>query len=115
MLFDLVIKHGANKHVNEQDYSDIPNDPAHHSPFSYNWVVGMRVPDVGQKNYFILSFVFLSFLIILQSFSLEMLYDLYETTFERSLDAIKDMHMDDIIFVEGNVVLEKCFVWKQVL
>lgn len=115
MLFDLVIKYGPYKHVDEQDHSNISNDPAHHSLFSCYRVIRMRVLNILQKNFLTLPFIFLSFLIILHRFSLEMLYDLYETSFERSLNAIEDMHMDNVIFVECDIMLAKCFVWEQVL
>jgi len=75
----------------------------------------VRVLDIRKKNFFVPNLVVFSFLEILESLSAKILQDLHETTFVRSSDAIKDVHMDSVIIVQLDVILHKGFFWNQAL
>ena len=105
MCFNLFIKYRADKHVDETDYSDIANNPAHQGLLVWNRVVAMRVLVIGQENLLISNFIFLPFLVILHDRSLEMLHDLYEATFKWIFDTVEDVHMDSIVFIDRDIML----------
>jgi len=101
----LVNKHVTDKHEGEQEHSDVANNLVHDGLLSCYLVVAVRVLDVVEKNFFVTFLIVSSFLIILESLSLKILQDLHEAAFVRSPDAIKDVHMDSVIFVELDVIL----------
>jgi len=109
---ELVYNHVSNEHKGEKEHSEVANNLARDGLSSAHLVVGVGVLDVGEKNLFIPNLIVFSFLIILQGLSLKMLQDLHEAAFVRSSDAIKDVHVDNVILVERDVILHEHFSWN---
>ena len=109
---ELVNNHVSDKHKGEKEHSEVANNLARDGLSSAHLVVGVGVLDVGKKNLFIPNLIVFSFLIILQGLSLKMLQDLHEAAFVRSSDAIEDVHVDNVILVERDVILHEHFSWN---